>query len=102
MAFVYLPLVGMDGLVPNKRTAHSIHNENAPHGPTRFTEAQARHYFRQLIEGVEYCHSQGVCHRDLKPENLLLDANRDLKVKADEGPGWRRWCIVPLTSSNRL
>lgn len=46
----------------------------------RFTEDQARYYFHQLIEGVEYCHSQGVCHRDLKPENLLLDEEGNLKV----------------------
>jgi serine/threonine protein kinase len=47
----------------------------------RFSEEQARFYFRQLVEGVEYCHSQGVCHRDLKPENLLLDENKNLKVE---------------------
>jgi serine/threonine protein kinase len=32
----------------------------------RFDEAEARFYFKQLIEAVEFCHSQGVCHRDLK------------------------------------
>ncbi|RHY30428.1 hypothetical protein DYB32_006933 [Aphanomyces invadans] len=63
----------------------------------RFNEETARFYFRQLVNGVEYCHSQGVCHRDLKPgmhlfhhvwkdiscvvvENLLLDENGDLKI----------------------
>jgi serine/threonine protein kinase len=25
----------------------------------RFDEAKARYYFRQLIKGVKYCHSQG-------------------------------------------
>jgi len=38
-------------------------------------EPLARHYFQQLILGIEHCHSKGVCHRDLKPENLLLNAD---------------------------
>jgi len=46
----------------------------------RFDEAKARFYFRQLVEGVQYCHSLGICHRDLKPENLLLDENGNLKI----------------------
>jgi len=46
----------------------------------RFKEPTARFYFNQLVGGVNYCHSQGVCHRDLKPENLLLDENEDLKI----------------------
>ena len=36
----------------------------------RLSEVQARFYFRQLAEGLDHCHSQGVCHRDLKPEVL--------------------------------
>lgn len=46
----------------------------------RFTEDEARFYFRQLLEGMEYCHSQGVCHRDLKPENILLDGAGNVKI----------------------
>jgi serine/threonine protein kinase len=34
----------------------------------KLTEDQARYYFQQLIDGVEYCHKLGICHRDLKPE----------------------------------
>lgn len=45
-----------------------------------FKEIRARFYFRQLIEGLEYCHKTGFCHRDLKPENLLLDHNHVLKI----------------------
>ncbi|GAB4825363.1 CBL-interacting serine/threonine-protein kinase 3 [Ancistrocladus abbreviatus] len=46
----------------------------------RMREDEARKYFQQLINAVDYCHSRGVYHRDLKPENLLLDAGGNLKV----------------------
>lgn len=46
----------------------------------KLSEEQARFYFQQLVEGVEYCHKLGVCHRDLKPENLLLDEHGNLKI----------------------
>ena len=46
----------------------------------KLSEGTARAYFRQLLKGLKYCHTQGVCHRDLKPENLLLDANGLLKI----------------------
>ncbi|KAJ6806022.1 CBL-interacting protein kinase 9-like isoform X2 [Iris pallida] len=46
----------------------------------RLKEDEARRYFQQLINAVDYCHSRGVYHRDLKPENLLLDSCGALKV----------------------
>jgi serine/threonine protein kinase len=46
----------------------------------KLPEDKARFYFRQLVEGLEHCHSNGICHRDLKPENLLLDTDGNLKI----------------------
>jgi len=36
-----------------------------------YTEKDASDIVRQILEAVQYLHSQGVVHRDLKPENLL-------------------------------
>ncbi len=35
-------------------------------------EKEARDFFVQLTEAVEYCHNKSIIHRDLKPENILL------------------------------
>ena len=35
-------------------------------------EAQARQLFAQLLDGLAYCHTQGVFHRDLRIEHVLL------------------------------
>ncbi|KKF92716.1 Calcium/calmodulin-dependent protein kinase kinase 1 [Ceratocystis platani] len=43
-------------------------------------EEKARHYFRDLILGIEYLHSQCIIHRDIKPENLLLSEDDVLKI----------------------
>jgi len=43
-----------------------------------FSENLSRFYFNQLIDTVNFLHSQNIFHRDLKPENLLLDENYKL------------------------
>ncbi|XP_024442327.1 CBL-interacting serine/threonine-protein kinase 3 isoform X3 [Populus trichocarpa] len=59
-------------------TGGELFDKIVNHG--RMREDEARRYFQQLINVVDYCHSRGVFHRDLKPENLLLDAYGNLKV----------------------
>ena len=44
------------------------------------SENESSLFFYQLINGVEYIHSQNFVHRDLKPENLLLTENNILKI----------------------
>ncbi|XP_066191735.1 NUAK family SNF1-like kinase 2 [Sylvia atricapilla] len=50
----------------------------------RLSEQEARHFFRQVVSAVYYCHKNGIVHRDLKLENILLDSNGNIKI-ADFG-----------------
>jgi serine/threonine protein kinase len=47
---------------------------------SRLSETEARKFFRQLIEGVIYLHSNKIMHRDLKLQNLILTDSKDLKI----------------------
>ncbi|XP_010547867.1 PREDICTED: serine/threonine-protein kinase SRK2J [Tarenaya hassleriana] len=47
----------------------------------RFSEAEARYFFQQLICGVHYLHTMQICHRDLKLENTLLDGSPAPRLK---------------------
>uniref|UniRef100_A0A1J3D4K0 Putative serine/threonine-protein kinase n=1 Tax=Noccaea caerulescens TaxID=107243 RepID=A0A1J3D4K0_NOCCA len=46
----------------------------------KFSQAQIKCYMKQLLLGLEHCHSCGVLHRDIKGSNLLLDRNNNLKI----------------------
>ena len=41
--------------------------------PAGLPEADARHFFQQLVCAVEFAHELGVANRDIKLENTLLD-----------------------------
>lgn len=54
-------------------------------------ERITRYYLRQMVEGLDYMHRNGICHRDLKPENILMDNDWNLKI-ADFG--WSKGNLI--------
>ena len=63
----------------------------------RLSPEVALNFFRQMIYGLEYLHSHGICHRDLKPENILLDEFDHIKI-ADFG--FARWMRTSLAETS--
>ena len=50
----------------------------------RLTLQRVIDIFRQILEGLQAAHDQGVIHRDLKPQNILLDSRGHVLI-ADFG-----------------
>eukprot|EP00826_Nyctotherus_ovalis_P056657 TRINITY_DN7693_c0_g2_i1.p1 TRINITY_DN7693_c0_g2~~TRINITY_DN7693_c0_g2_i1.p1 ORF type:complete len:112 (+),score=33.73 TRINITY_DN7693_c0_g2_i1:652-987(+) len=43
------------------------------------SEEEGRQVMRQILEGVDYIHSNSVIHRDLKPGNILMTSFESLQ-----------------------
>lgn len=46
----------------------------------QFDEQIAKFYFKQLVEALDYCHSQGIYHMDVKLNIIALDENFGIKI----------------------
>jgi tRNA A-37 threonylcarbamoyl transferase component Bud32 len=62
----------------------SLHGYLKSRPNRRLEEYEAKKIFKQVVNGVEYCHGKNIAHRDIKPENILLDERYHLKL-ADFG-----------------
>jgi len=58
----------------------SLHGFLKTHSNRRLDELEAKRIFRQIVNGISYCHSKSIAHRDIKLENLLLDEKNNIKI----------------------
>lgn len=48
---------------------------------TKFVEDEARHIFRQVLNGVRFLHANGISHRDIKLENVMIVSQKNLLLE---------------------
>jgi MAP/microtubule affinity-regulating kinase len=58
----------------------SLHGYLKSKSNRRLEEYDAKRIFKDILDGLKYCHSRCITHRDIKLENLLLDDNGVMKM----------------------
>lgn len=58
----------------------SLYSYLKQHSGRRLPEQEAKRVFKQIVEGIRYCHNRCITHRDIKLENVLLDDANNVKV----------------------
>jgi serine/threonine protein kinase len=46
----------------------------------KLKENYAKYIFKQVIEGLAYCHQHNILHRDIKPDNILINGRGRIKI----------------------
>ena len=59
---------------PNGNLYQLLHEDHI------LSEEKAKFVFYQILEGMEYLHSQNILFRDLKLENILFDEEGNIKI----------------------
>ena len=47
----------------------------------KLKEENSQIIFKQILEGVNHCHSKNILHRDIKLDNILLNSEGKIKVE---------------------
>lgn len=56
-----------------------------------FEEDEARYFFHQIMDAIDFCHRHNIAHRDLKLDNVMLDSSEPPRVKVIDFGFANKW-----------
>ena len=58
----------------------SLHSYIKTKSNRKLDERDVKRFYKELVEGINYCHEKNIVHRDIKMENILIDDNKNVKI----------------------